>query len=67
MGATLTMPEPAKKRKDRAVKVEEELAVMASTMCAYRKQSVAEYLSRLLRPLIEKDFEAFKRELHGRK
>jgi hypothetical protein len=64
MGAALVMAQPSKKRKDRAVKVEEEIAVMASTMCAYRKIPVAEYLSRHLRPLVEKDFEAFKRELN---
>lgn len=61
MDATMTAPKP--KRKDRAVKIEEEIVVQALTMCSYRKTTVAEYLSGILRAPVAKDFAEFSRQL----
>lgn len=54
---------PRKKRNDLAVKIEAEIARKAKTICSYRDGTVAEYLSNLLRPLVDRDFEKFRREL----
>lgn len=53
----------AKKRNDRAVKVEAEIIRKAQTICAYRVITLAEYLSEILRPVVERDFEQFSQEL----
>lgn len=44
------------KRNDRAVKIEEELARKAAFIADTQGTYIAEYLSILLRPLIERDF-----------
>jgi hypothetical protein len=62
MDATMTR----KKRQDRAVKIEDDIVTMAHTMCSYRKTLMAQYLSDILRPVVERDFQAFTQELAGR-
>lgn len=52
-----------KKRNDRAVKVEAEIVRKAQTICSFREITLAEYLSNILRPVVDREFEKFKREL----
>lgn len=51
------------KRNDRAVKVEAEIIRQAQTICSYREVTLAEYLSDILRSVVAKDFEHFKKDL----
>jgi hypothetical protein len=44
------------KRSDKAVKIARDLAVKAKMIAETRNITIAEYLSGLLRPLIEKDW-----------
>jgi hypothetical protein len=48
------MPKP--KRQDKAVKIARDIATKAKLIAETRGQTVAEYLSGLLRPLVERDW-----------
>ena len=53
---SLVAPVMAKtKRNDRPAKIDAEVLRMATIVAAYRDQSIAEYLSELLRPLVTRD------------
>lgn len=56
---------PRKKRNDLAVKLEADLVIKARTMISFRDDgmTMAEYLSKLLRPQVERDFEQFRKQL----
>jgi hypothetical protein len=52
-----TMPKSSKpKRDDKAVKIDRGVALKAKMIADTRKITVAEYLSDLLRPLVDRDF-----------
>ncbi len=63
MKSLLSVVMPRKKRDDRAVKIETEIARQVATMCQYWDKPIAEYLSELLRPAVARDFAKFKKEL----
>ncbi len=51
------------KRNDTSVKIDAEIIRKARTISAFRDISMAEYLSTILRPIIDKEFEQFKKSL----
>ena len=57
------MPEKKRKRKDKAVKIARDLAAKAKVIADTRGISIAEYLSDLLRPLVQKDWPKAVREM----
>jgi hypothetical protein len=54
-------------REDVSIKFDKSLAAMARLVAASRKVSLAEYLSELARPLIEKDLAREMKRLEGGK
>lgn len=54
---------PRQKRNDLAVKLDAVIVRKARTISAYKDISMAEYLSNILRPIIDKQFDAFKKQL----
>lgn len=58
---------PRKKRNDTAVKIDVEIARKARTISSYYERSLAEYLSELMKPVVDKEFDKFKKMLEGHK
>lgn len=57
-----------KKRVDAAVKIDAEIARKVRTMCSFRGTVMAEYISAILKPVVDRDFEKFRKEIqHGDK
>jgi hypothetical protein len=56
-----TMPRP--KRNDIAVKIDRDVIRKAKTICGHRDISLAEYLTGLLSPVIDREYDRFKAEL----
>lgn len=56
-----TMPKP--KRNDSSVKIESGIVRKARLITDFRDATLAEYLSDLLRPLVERDYDQFKRDI----
>lgn len=54
---------PDQKRKDTAVKVESEIAWKAKALCAFRKITVAEFLSDILRDPVDREFAKYQKEV----
>ena len=64
----LTMPKTNRtKRNDIAVKVDAGVIASARVVVAHRNITLAEYLSDLLRPLVERDLKKTGREITGEK
>lgn len=56
-----TMPKP--KRNDASVKLDAEIVRRARLITDHSGASIAEYLSELLRPLVDRDYKRFKKQL----
>lgn len=54
---------PRKKRNDLAVKIDADIVRKARTICSYSDITLAEYLSGFLKPIIDREFEGFKKKL----
>ncbi len=62
---THPVPKPKKNdppRHDTAVKIDAEVVRLARSVAAFREQSLAAYLSDLVRPLVARDFHAMTHE-----
>lgn len=56
--AVVTRGRPVSGRNDKQVKIDAEVARLSSLVAAFRKVSMAEYLSETLRPIVQRDLEA---------
>lgn len=54
---------PKKKRNDVAVKIDNDIARKARTIASYRGVPMAELLSDWLKPIADREFERFKKQL----
>ena len=54
---------PRKKRNDIAVKIDAEIARQARTIASHSDVSLAQYLSGILKPIIDQRWEAFRRDI----
>lgn len=60
---TMTEPKNKPKRNDASAKIDAEIIRKARLITDQRGVHMAEYLSQLLRPLVERDYQQFKKQL----